>query len=90
MDNKIYEKIFECIECLKRYGYEVYKCGDSKINKWIAFRQEGMSMVLHGKVIGDCGTYYVVRCKNGGKRFAGLKDVIGFYDSKAECYSVKD
>lgn len=63
---------------------------ESYIGKWVAFRQEGMPMVLHRKIIYDCKTYYVIKCKNGQKRFAGLKDVIGFYDSKAECYSVKD
>ena len=65
---------------------------NTKINvgKWVAFRQEGMPMVLHGKVITNCGTCYMVKCKNGCKRFPGLEDVIGFYDSKEECYSVKD
>ena len=90
MENKTYEKIYECVNYLKEYGYEVYKRSDSKVNKWIAFRQEGMPCVLHGKIIHDCGTYYVIKCKNGQKRFAGLNDVIDFYDSKAECYSIRN
>lgn len=90
MDKKTREKICECIEYLKKYGYEVHKRDYDKLNKWIAFRQEGMPMVLYGKVITNCGTYYMVKCKNGCKRFPRLEDVIGFYDSKEDCYSVKD
>lgn len=60
------------------------------IGKWIAFRQEGMPMVLHGKIIHIYETCYAIKCKNGQKRFAESEDIIGFYDSKQECYSVRN
>lgn len=70
------------------------RCSDNDtgkcIGKWIAFKQEGMPMVLHGKIIYDCKTYFVIKCKNGQKRFAGLEDIIGLYDSKSECYSIRN
>lgn len=90
MEKKTCEKICKCINYLKEYGYEVYKREDSNIGKWVAFRQEGMPMVLHGKIIDKYNTCYVIKCKNGQKGFAGLEDIIGLYDSKAECYSVKN
>lgn len=63
---------------------------DKYTGEWVAFRQEGMSMILHGKIINKHGACYVIKCKNGQIRFAELEDVIGFYDSKEECYSVKE
>ena len=63
--------------------------GDNKVGKWIAFTQQGMNCILHGKIINDYVDAYRVRCKNACKRTVGLDEVIGFYDTKQECYSVK-
>ena len=59
------------------------------MGKWVAFRQEGMDCILHGRGINDYVGIYRVRCKNGRKRTVGLDEVIDFYDIKQECYSVK-
>lgn len=66
-----------------------YMKKENKQGKWVAFRQEGMSPILHGKVIKDYQSWYVVRCKNGEKRFPGIENIIEFYDLKEDCYSVK-
>lgn len=88
MDKDIFQEMYHCIDYLSKHGFGVYKKGN-KQGKWVAFRQEGMSPILHGKVVDDCQSYYKVRCKNGEKRFPGLEDIIGFYDSKQDCYSVR-
>lgn len=81
--------IYACINYLKNYGYEVKERDGHKVGKWVAFKQEGMDCILHGKVIYDYVGSYCVRCKNGYKRFVGLCNVIEFFDTKQECYSIK-
>lgn len=73
------------------YGEE-YKLltDESRVGKWVAFLQEGMNCVLHGKVMVDKGNILIVRNKSYRKRIVEARDVIGFYDSKEECYSVKE
>lgn len=73
------------------YGEE-YKLmtEESRVGKWVAFLQEGMNCVLHGKVIVDKGNILVVRNKNHCKRIVEINHVIDFYDSKEDCYSVKE
>lgn len=70
------------------------RCDDKNtekyIGKWVAFRQEGMPMVLHGKVINVRHELLTIKCKNGERRYGNIGDVIGFYDSKQECYSVRN
>ena len=60
------------------------------IGKWVAFRQEGMPMVLHGKVICVRHGVLTIKCKNGQRRYENVSDAIGFYDSKQECYSIRN
>lgn len=56
----------------------------------MAFRQEGMKPILHGRVrsVTDVGTC-VIRCKNVERRFCNVKDVLKFFDNKRECYEYK-
>lgn len=63
-----------------------------KIGKWVAFKQEGMQQVLHGKVIkltGMSDDCFVVKCKNGERRYVNMNDCYKFFDSKKECYEFK-
>ena len=73
------------------YGEE-YKLitEESRISKWVTFLQDGMDCVLHGKVMEDRGNNFVVRNKSYRKRIVDVCNVIDFYDSKEECYSVKE
>lgn len=89
MGDIIQERIYYCINYLKNHGYDVKERDGNKMGKWVAFRQEGMDCILHGRVINDYVGTYRVRCKNACKRTVGLDEVIGFYDTKQECYSVK-
>ena len=89
MDDITQKRIYYCINYLKNHGYDVKERDGNKMGKWVAFRQEGMDCILHGRVINDYVGTYRVRCKNGCKRLVGLDEVIGFYDIKQECYSVK-
>lgn len=84
------EKIKEAKEFLEANGYKVYKDYSCRIGKWVAFRQEGMKPVLHGRVVWiNIFEHYKVRCKNGEIRFPKSYDIIGVYDNKSECYAVK-
>lgn len=82
--------IYDSIIFLKKNGCEVYmyKYKGGKKDKWVAFKQKGMTCVLHGRVVSDCISSLSVKCKNQ-YRTVGLENVIGFYDTKEECYSVK-
>ena len=73
------------------YGEE-YKLltEESRVGKWVAFTQDGMDCVLHGKVMEDRGNNFVVRNKSYRKRIVEINHVIDFYDSKEDCYSVKE
>lgn len=61
------------------------------LNKWIAFRQEGMSQILHGRIVKTRpdGLLYV-RCKNATTRFVEVKDTLEFFDNKKDCYEYKE
>lgn len=89
------EKIRDAISFLKSNGYKVTKDYDSMmIGKWVAFRKEGLSPILHGKIIslfyhGQNETGFLVRCKNGQHRHPRLHEIIGFFDDKKSCYAVK-
>lgn len=73
------------------YGEEYkLRTDESRVDKWVAFLQEGMNCVLHGKVMDDKGSTLVVRNKSYRKRIVEVSHVIGFYDLKEECYSVKE
>lgn len=84
------QRINEAIDFLKSNGYKVKKNYDYLIGKWVAFRQEGMDCILHGKVtdISD-DVYCIVKCKNRYKRFVNVKDIIEFCNNKEDCYIIE-
>ena len=85
--------INEAIVFLKSHGYIVKKDFSSLIGKWVAFHQNGMQPVLHGKVINEIGkkdTLFKVKCKNSCYRFVHMDDVIEFCDNKQDCYAIKN
>lgn len=88
MDRLKQIQIYQCINFLKNHGYDVIERKGNKVGKYVAFTQDGMTCVLHGKVITDYVGTYCVRCKNGYQRIVGLDSVIGFYDTKQECYAI--
>ena len=90
MDNKTKEFIDACIVYLKYHGYEVHdKRDNDKVGKWVAYKRDGMTPILHGKVINvDNGVYHIKK-KNRCKDFVRIDNVIDFFDNKEECYSVR-
>jgi len=89
MDERTKETIYQCIVFLKNHGYEVKERNGHKVGKWVAFRQDGIDCILHGKVICDYVGSYCVRCKNACRRYVSLNQIVAFYDSKQECYKHK-
>lgn len=86
------QQIYAAIDLLKYHGYKVYKDYSMLIGKWVAFWQEGMTHILHGKVIEVCGednTYFKVKCKNSYYRYVAMIDVIEFCDNKSDCYAIR-
>lgn len=84
------QRINGAIELLKNNGYIVGKDYSRLIGKWVAFYQDGMESILHGKVKtvsmdGCCS----IKCKNGCVRYANVNDVIEFCDDKESCYMIK-
>lgn len=84
------QKIINIINYLEQRGYKVIKDNSSVVGKWVAFRQEGMEPILHGRVrsvtiIGTC----TIRCKNGERRFCNVEDILSFFDNKKECYEYR-
>lgn len=84
------QKIINNVNYLEQQGYKVIKDNSSVIGKWVAFRQEGIEPILHGRVrivttIGTCA----IRCKNGERRFCDVKDILVFFDNKKECYKYR-
>lgn len=84
------QKIINIINYLEQRGYKVVKDNSSVVGKWVAFRQEGMEPILHGRVrnvttIGTCA----IRCKNGERRFCNVEDILAFFDNKKECYEYR-
>ncbi len=61
-----------------------------KIGKWVAFKQEGMKQILHGKVFATNNSCIKIKCKNGQRRYISLEDCYKFFDSKSECYNFKE
>lgn len=90
MPNATQEQIYYCINYLKNHGYDVKERNGNKVGKWVAFKQDGMYCILHGKVIQDYVGTYCVRCKNAHKRIVGLDNIVGFYDTKQECYAITE
>lgn len=97
------EKLLEFLKCIHCEDndfkdengdlVEVYKPAHlillENIGRWIAFKQEGMSQTLHGKVIKINGDCFVVKCKNGGRRYVNVNDYHKFFDDKKKCYSFR-
>ena len=85
------EQIMLAINFLNQNGYTV--CMDLKKykNKWIAFKQQGMKTILHGKIISvsSFDGFFCVKCKNNEIRYPKVENVIKFFDSKKECYEFK-
>lgn len=84
------QKIINIINYLEQQGYKIIKDNSSVVGKWVAFRQEGMEPILHGRVrsvttIGTCA----IRCKNGERRFCNVEDILAFFDNKKECYEYR-
>lgn len=44
------QKIINNVNYLEQQGYKVIKDNSSVIGKWVAFRQEGIEPILHGRV----------------------------------------
>lgn len=85
------QRVNAAIEFLEANGYKVVKDYSKLIGKWVAFYQEGMTPILHGKVIsvtehGICR----VKCKNGCYRYKNINGIIEFCDSKEWCYKIKN
>lgn len=85
------KEIQDAIKLLKENGYIIREDLSKYIGKWVAFRQEGMEPILHGKVIvaRSINEYFGIKCKNGCMRYIDKNDVIGFYVNKKKCYEVK-
>lgn len=84
------QNINSSIAFLESMGYIVKKDYSKLIGKWVAFRQDGMKSILHGKVKdvsmnGCCA----IKCKNGCMRYADVDNVIEFCDEKELCYMIK-
>ena len=60
-----------------------------KIGKWVAFKQEGMKEILHGKVMSVHFSFMKIKCKNGCWRYVALNECYKFFDNKNECYNFK-
>lgn len=77
------QKIINIINYLEQRGYKVIKDNSSVVGKWVAFRQESMEPILHGRVrsVTDTNTC-VIRCKNGLRRFCDVEDILAFFGKK--------
>ena len=73
-----------CVNYLKERGYKIIKPVEDNVGKWIAFRQPGMNCILHGRIIYDQIDLFRVKNRSGHERWVELKNVLGFYDSRAE------
>ena len=84
------QRIASMIDYLEQRGYKVIKDESSLVDEWIAFKQEGMESILHGKIrsVTSCGTC-IIRCKNGERRFCNVEDILAFFDNKKECYEYR-
>ena len=87
MDEKTKKTIHACIVYLQNHGYEVREREGNKMDKWVAYRKNGMDCILHGKVIYDYVSCFCIKRKNGYTDMVGLDEIIEFYDDKKECYN---
>lgn len=78
------EQIIAAINFLNQNGYVVRMNLQKYINKWIAFTQQGMEPILHGRIISvsNFDEFFYVKCKNGEIRYPNVEDAIKFFDSK--------
>lgn len=84
------QRIKSSIAFLEANGYKVVQNYDNFIGKWAAFRQEGMTPILHGKVLDVYqGGYCKIKCKNSEYRCVHVNNVIEFCDTKELCYMIK-
>lgn len=83
-------KIYEAIEFLEYHGYKVFRDRSGLVDKWVAFHWHGMQPIMHGQIqsVSLEGTY-VIKCKNGSKRWIDEKDILKFFDDKKECYEYR-
>ena len=85
------QQINAAINLLKQNGYIVKKDYSSYRGKWVAFYQEGMNPVLHGKIVDiKYNSCFVIKCKNGEYRYASKNDIVSIHNNKQECYMVKN
>lgn len=73
----------------KYYDLKLNNSSEKDIGKWIAFKQEGMTPVLHGKIVRTINDVYKIHCKNGEYRFAKRKGA-RLFTSKEKCYKCKE
>lgn len=83
------QQIHAAIDLLIHSGYKVYKDYSMLVGKWVAFQQEGMTPILHGKVVEVCNDVFKVKCKNACYRYILMDNVIEFCDDKSVCYNIK-
>lgn len=86
----IEQQISEAIEFLKRHNYKIFKDRSNLVDKWVAFRWQGMEPILHGQIYtvalgGTCG----IKCKNGSRKWITEKDILKIFNNKKECYEYK-
>jgi hypothetical protein len=89
VDDKTKKTIYACIVYLKNHGYEVREREGNKVGKWVTYKKDGMNCVLHGKIIYDYVSCYCVKRKNACTDIIGLDNIIDFFNSKEECYSIQ-
>lgn len=89
MDKKTRKTIHACIVYLKHHGYEVREKEGNKVGKWAAYRKVGMEPILHGKIIYDYTSCYLIRRKNGCNDIVGFDEIIDFFDDKSDCYNIR-
>lgn len=82
------EEIKKAIKLLEENGYIIGRNYNYLVGKWVAFHQEGMEPVLHGRVLKvDMTGFCTVRCPNAERRFTMVDEALEFFDTKRECYS---
>lgn len=86
----IEQEIDGAIDFLYHHGYIVKKDYTHLVGKWVAFMQEGMEPILHGKVrsISPDGLC-TIRCKNGCRRYCEVDKILSWNDDKKDCYKFR-
>ncbi|RHP46964.1 hypothetical protein [Clostridium sp. AF32-12BH] len=84
------EEIEAAIHLLESNGYVIGRNYDHLVGKWVAFHQEGMKPILHGKVEkvlrAEGNGLCRVRCSNGVMRWVYATEALEFFYTKRECY----